>query len=138
MRETRRTISVTKIPAQLDRDRQKAFYREIERYINIDRPNVVLDCSPLEKLDKPAIHLLLCCLEEAMKRNGDVRLAALQPEPQSVLHSTGLDLLFQVFRSTREAVESFRTPRISLLSSSFSTSKPAASTQIDEQQVNAA
>jgi anti-anti-sigma factor len=138
MRETRRTISVRKVPPQLDRDRQKAFYRELERYINIDRPNVVLDCSPLEKLDRPAIHLLLCCLEEAMKRNGDVRLAALQPGPQSVLHSTGLDLLFQVYPNTREAVESFRTPHISLLQSSFSTSEPAASTPSDEPQVNAA
>jgi anti-anti-sigma regulatory factor len=99
---------------------------------------VVLDCSLLPKLDRNAIHLLLCCLEEAMKRNGDVRLAALQPEPLSVLHSTGLDSVFQVFDSVENAVESFRAPRISLLPPSFSTPTPAAPTQTEDRQVNAA
>jgi anti-anti-sigma factor len=139
MNETiRRTISIRKLPQQLDRAHQKDFYRELESHINVDRPSVVLDCSQLSRLDRNAIHLLLCCLEEAMKRNGDVRLAALQPEPLSVLHSTGLDSIFQVFDSVENAVESFRAPRISLLSPSFSTSTSAGSTQTEDRQVNAA
>jgi anti-sigma B factor antagonist len=115
MKESRRTISIRKIPAELDSAHQKAFYRELESCINVDRPFVVLDCSMLAQLDRRAIHLLLCCLEDAMKRNGDVRLAALQPAAQAVLKSTGLEAIFQVFDNLSDAVESFRTPHISLL-----------------------
>jgi anti-sigma B factor antagonist len=115
MRETRRTISIRKLPVKLDSAHQKALYRELESCINVDRPCVVLDCSMLAELDRRAIHLLLCCLEEAMKRNGDVRLAALRPAAQSVLRSAGLDAIFQVFDDISEAVDSFRTPRISVL-----------------------
>lgn len=114
MRETRRTISIRKLPVQLDSTQQKALYRELEGCINVDRPCVVLDCSMLAYLDRRAIHLLLCCLEEAMKRNGDVRLAALQPAARSVLGSTGLDTIFRVFDDVSEAVDSFRAPRISV------------------------
>lgn len=115
MRETRRTISIRKLPMQLDSTHQKAFYRELESCINVDRPCLVLDCSMLAQLDRRAIHLLLCCLEEAMKRNGDVRLAALKPTVRSVLGSTGLDRIFRVFDDISEAVDSFRTPQISML-----------------------
>jgi anti-anti-sigma factor len=100
------------VPGQVDGIRQRAFYHDIESCINVDRPKVVLDCSKLSKLDSLAIHLLLCCLEEAMKRNGDVRLAALQTEAKSVLMSSGLDQIFQAFDSVDEAVESFRAPHI--------------------------
>lgn len=137
MRETRR-ISIRKMPPQIDHAHQKDFYRELESYINVDRPWVVLDCSQLIKLDRHAIHLLLCCLEEAMKRNGDVRLAAMQPEARSILRSTGLDSIFQVFDSIADAVESFRKPQISLLPPDFSTPTAAASQQSEDQQVNAA
>lgn len=115
MRETRRTISIRKLPVKLDSSHQKTFYRELESCINVDRPCVVLDCSVLSQLDRRTIHLLLCCLEEAMKRNGDIRLAGLQPEAQSVLKSTELDAIFQVFEDVDGAVESFRAPRITVM-----------------------
>lgn len=97
---------------QIDGVQQEALYRELEACINVDRPAVVLDCSLLRRLDKPAIHFLLCCLEEAMKRNGDVRLAALQPETKMAMESTGAALLFETFESIGEALESFRVPQM--------------------------
>ena len=115
MKKTRRTISVRKLPEKLDSAHEKTLYRELESCINVDRPSVVLDCSMLVRLDRRAIHLLLCCLEEAMKRNGDVRLAALSPEVQSVFKSSGLDAIFHAFDQVDEAVESFRVSGISIV-----------------------
>jgi anti-anti-sigma regulatory factor len=59
-------------------------------------------------LDRPAIQLLLCCLEEAIKRNGDVKLAAVPPGARSALKLTGVDRLFEMFDTNAEAVNSFR------------------------------
>ena len=101
-------MSIARLPDQTEMVQKAAIYNDLESCINVDRPAVVLDCSPLGVLDSPTLHLLLCCLEEAMKRNGDVRLAALRPELRSVLHSTGVDFLFQCFETINEAVESYR------------------------------
>jgi anti-anti-sigma regulatory factor len=55
--------------------------------MNNDRAYIVLDCSKVGVMDRSAIYLLLCCLEEAMKRNGDVKLAAfLQKQGRSGIH----------------------------------------------------
>jgi anti-sigma B factor antagonist len=115
MKEHKQPIVVRTLPEQLDASHQRALYRELENCINVDRPALVLDCSRLCRLDDGASHFLLCCLEEAIKRNGDVRLAALRPDTSKAFRSTGLDHLFQTFDSVAEAAESFRVPIISLV-----------------------
>lgn len=139
MRETRRTISIRKLPQNLQSTSQRSFYRELESCINVDRPSVVLDCSLLVQLDRRAIHLLLCCLEEAMKRNGDVRLAALQPEARLIVKSTGLDSIFQVFDNISDAVESFSLPRVAMVSPQLPlAASNVSSANQDPAQANAA
>ena len=90
-----------------DAGRQKAFVRELALRMGEYRPRVVLDCSRLETIDRAAAYLLLCCLEEALKRNGDMRLVGLSLAAQTGLKEAGADRLFLVFNSESEAVESF-------------------------------
>jgi anti-anti-sigma regulatory factor len=73
-----------------------------------DRPYIVLDLSKAGVMDRSAIYLLLCCLEEAIKRNGDVRLAAIPLGTRAGLELTGVDRLFEIFGTNAEAVNSFR------------------------------
>ncbi len=79
--------------------------------MNIERPCVVLDCSRIREMDKSAIHMLLCCLEEAMKRDGDVKLAAVSPLARRALEATRVDRLFEIYETEAEAVSSFFQPR---------------------------
>ena len=53
------------------------------------------------------MYLLLHCLEKAMKRNGDVRLAV-NPGGTKDLMELGLDRLFHIFDTSEQAVESFK------------------------------
>lgn len=125
MKYRKKMIEVRTLPELIDGRRLAALYRDMESCINVDGPAVVLDCSLLHQVDKPAIHFLLCCLEEAMKRNGDVRLAAPSEPLMAKLRSTGLDSLFQTFESVDEARDSFRMPRINF----FIPAQSAASDQ---------
>jgi len=115
MKNHKQSIAIRTLPEKLDVSHQRAFYLELESCINIDRPAVVFDCSAVRQLDNGITHFLLCCLEEAIKRNGDVRLAALRPEVNGTFQSRGLGHLFQTFDSVGEAVESFHVPAISLV-----------------------
>lgn len=102
-----RAVSIKQLPEKLDVKRGRVFFRELESCVNVDRPCVVLDCSHLQQMDKYALHLLLCCLEGAIKRNGDVRLAAVTPTAMLNLEHAGIDRLFRIFGTVEEAVESF-------------------------------
>jgi len=47
-------------------------------------------------------------LEEAIKRSGDVKLAAVSAGARSALKLVGVDRLFEIFDTNAEAVNSFR------------------------------
>lgn len=78
--------------------------------MNIDRPCIVLDCSTVREMDRFAIHMLLCCLEEAMKRDGDVKLARVTPSARQTLELMRVDRLFEIYDTETDAVNSFFQP----------------------------
>jgi anti-sigma B factor antagonist len=105
-----RTVTVRQLPAMLDDEGRKEFWRLLRECIDIDRPRVVFDCCLIRELDASAIHFLLCCLEEAMKRNGDIRLAALTPNARASLKSAGVEGILEPFDTIADAVDSYTQP----------------------------
>lgn len=103
----RRTVTVRQFPQALNAGQRRNFLHDIECCLNADRPCLVLDCSGRGGFDRHALLLLLTCLEEAMKRNGDVRLAGVSTEARAILETTGVDRLFKIFDSIAEAEGSF-------------------------------
>ncbi len=103
-----RAVTVKQVPEILDMKHEQIFLGEIQSVMNMERPCVVLDCSNTRQLDRSTVHLLLCCLEEAMKRNGDVKLAALPPGAGEILEQTGAGRIFDIYATTAEAVSSYR------------------------------
>jgi anti-anti-sigma factor len=103
-----RRVTVLAVPDKVAASEEKNFLRMLLQNLEIDRPRFVLDCSALRKIDNAFLRLLLSSLEEAMKRNGDVRLAALHPSAQAALAAAGVDRLFEVFPTAAEAVHSYR------------------------------
>jgi anti-sigma B factor antagonist len=95
---------LSRIETRLD---EIAFLRGIEGMMNINRPRLVLECSSMGECGSAVIRLLLHCLEEAMKRNGDVKLARVPAATAAALQATGVARLFEMFDSTTEAVNSF-------------------------------
>jgi anti-anti-sigma factor len=104
----RRPVAVKQLPEKFSLQQGREFFRQLEACLNSDRPRIVLDCSKLQHLDTAGIHVLLRCLEEAMKRNGDVKLAALSARPAATLELSGVNRLFESFDTTADAVHSFQ------------------------------
>jgi anti-sigma B factor antagonist len=102
-----RTVAVKQLPEILNAKQGRLFFNELESSVNVDRPCLVLDCSKLRQMDTSTVHLMLCCLEEALKRNGDVKLAAIPTGATAILELSGIDRLFEVFDTTNDAVSSF-------------------------------
>jgi anti-anti-sigma factor len=102
-----RHVSVKQLPEKLSIKQVRSFFREVEPHLQSDRPRVVLDCSKVRQLDSAGIHVLLRVLEEAMKRNGDVKLASIPPSAAAILELTRVGRLFEAFDNTADAVNSF-------------------------------
>ena len=105
---TGRLVAVKQLPEKLSVKQGRVFFREVESCLKADRPRLVLDCSKVQQLDSTGIQVLLRCLEEALKRNGDVKLAEIPPGAAATLELTRVDRLFEVFGSTADAVNSFQ------------------------------
>jgi anti-sigma B factor antagonist len=112
-------LEVKEFPKALNPTQGRLFLREVQSYLHDDRPYIVLDCSKVDQIDRAAIQLLLCCLEEAIKRNGDVKLAAVPAGARLVLKLTGVDRLFEIFDTSAEAVSSFRRLSVESASQEF-------------------
>jgi anti-sigma B factor antagonist len=102
-----RPVVVKQLPEKLSMEQGRIFFLEVEAILTADRPRVVLDCSKLRQLDSAGIQVLLHCLEEAMKRNGDVKLAAVPPAAAAILEMTKVNSLFEAFDNPADAVNSF-------------------------------
>ncbi len=107
MTARRRPVTVVQLPEQSGAKERRSFLREVERRLNMERPYLVLDCSNVVQMDNSTVHLLLCCLEEAMKRNGDVKLAGVPLMTEVVPGLAGTSRLFEVFDTPADAINSF-------------------------------
>jgi anti-anti-sigma factor len=109
-----RTVVVEQVPEIPDMKQSRVFFREIRNCMSNDCPRIVLDCSHVRQVDRFLMHMLLCCLEEALKRNGDVKLAAVAPAAKTILQLAGVDRVFAIYDSINDAVNSFRQPAAGL------------------------
>jgi anti-sigma B factor antagonist len=104
---TCRAVVVKRLPENVSLNHVQQLFREVIPLLEEDYPRLVFDFSEVRQLDSAGIELLLRCTEEAMKRNGDVKLAAISPPVAVVLELTRVDRLFEIFETPSDAVESF-------------------------------
>jgi anti-anti-sigma factor len=103
-----RTVTLKRLQETKNREQEWAFLEELKSSLYVERPRIVLNCAEVRSFSRSSLRLLLCCLEEAMKRNGDVRLSTLPQSARAALESSGLDRLFQIFDDDAAAVKSFQ------------------------------
>lgn len=100
-------VIVMQVPEQFTGGEAHNFMQEVGPLLESNRPRVVLDCSQVRSMDSAGVETLLHCLEEALKRDGDLKLAALSPEAEVILELLRVARVFEIFPSSEEAVRSF-------------------------------
>ncbi len=105
--ETSRPVIVMRVPERVNLKQARSFLREVKPLLVADRPQVVFDLSQVKQLDVTGVDMLLHCMAEAAKRDGDVKLAALSPQSAVVLELTRTDRLFEIYETSTDAVRSF-------------------------------
>jgi anti-sigma B factor antagonist len=143
--ETNRPVVVKRIPERLNFKQARAFCREIEPILTSDRPQIVLDCSHVKQIDAAGVEMLLQCLAQVIKHDGDVKLAALSPQMAVILEMTRTDRLFEIYESSTDAVLSFsrflpdalKNPAKFWIAAASRVVPPAAAASADEEAASA-
>jgi|ERR1700733_5413409 anti-sigma B factor antagonist len=104
---TKSPVIVMELPEKLTYAEGQTLMVELQPLLEADRPRIVLDCSKVEHMDSAGIEILLRCMEEAMKRDGDLKLAAVSPMSAAIMELMRVDRLFEVFDTSDEAARSF-------------------------------
>ncbi|WP_187143024.1 STAS domain-containing protein [Terriglobus albidus] len=104
----KRAVNILQLPGQISSSSHAEILRRLKLAVQSGHPRFVLDCSRIEVMGAEEIQFILSCLEEAMKHNGDVRLAAVTPEARAVLQNAGISRLFEIYGSTESAIHSYQ------------------------------
>jgi anti-sigma B factor antagonist len=102
-----RPVIVKRLAERVDREHGQELFQELRTALRDDRPSLVFDFSDVSYLDSAGIEIVLKCMEEAMKRNGDLKFAAVPPAVAAILRLMRVDCLFEIFEDVSDAVESF-------------------------------
>jgi len=100
-------VIVKRIPERLNTKQARKFQQEVRPFLQSDRPQLVFDLSQVRQIDAAGVDMLLTCMSEAMRRDGDLKLAALSPQAAVVLELTRTDRLFEIYDNSTDAVRSY-------------------------------
>src|SRR5215472_16551914 len=107
METNSRPVVVKRMPERVNARSAREFWQDVQPFLIADRPQLVFDLSPVVQLDVAGVEMLLRCMSEAHKRDGDLKLAALSPHAAVVLELTRTERLFEIYESSIHAVRSF-------------------------------
>ena len=105
--ETSRPVVVKRMPEKMNQREARKFLQDVEPFLSADRPQLVFDLSQVKQLDAAGVEMLLRCVSEVMKRDGDLKLASLSRQAAIVLELTRTDRLFEIYENSTEAARSF-------------------------------
>jgi len=105
--ERSRPVVVKRMPERMTLPQARAFLREVQPFLNADRPQLVFDLSTVRQMDSAGVEMLLRCMDRAMQRDGDVKLAALSPQAAVVLELSRAARLFEIYDTSTDAARSF-------------------------------
>jgi anti-sigma B factor antagonist len=100
-------VVVKTLADRLDRSEVTAFRREMQEALRRDQSRIVFDLGSVTHLDSAGIRFLLDCLSAIVRRDGELKLAALSPQAEMILEMTRVGRFFEVFPTAADAVRSF-------------------------------
>lgn len=100
-------VVVKTLADRFDRSEVASFRRKMQEVLRWDQPRIVFDLSSVTHLDSSGIKFLLDCLSAIVRRDGELKLAALSPQAEMILEMTRVGRFFEVFPAVEDAVRSF-------------------------------
>ena len=106
--ESGKPAIVRQLPERFIKGELDEFCRQVEALLGAERPWLVFDFSAVKEIDRYGAEMLVACLKQALKANGDIKLASIPAAPEVILELTGASRVFEAYPNVFEAVQSFQ------------------------------
>lgn len=94
----------------LNADTADQFVAGVEKLLDAGVSRIIVDCQRLDYISSRGVGTLLTLHKRMEQRGGDVRLAAARGVVPQVIHTLGLDRVFQIYPDVERARLAFREP----------------------------
>jgi len=96
--------TVVRLPEPCDQASRRFFLREIKKFVDSSyRPRLIVDLSAVEQIGPESIDLLLECVGQAERGDGEVAVAGASPQTGVILELTQAASVLNLFPSVLEA-----------------------------------
>jgi anti-anti-sigma factor len=94
------------------KEHAEKFKKFLLQDIDEGKINMVVDLSECEFIDSTFISALVTALKAITQKEGKLKIVATHTDVQSVLELTGMFKVFEIYKNSKEAVESFKSADI--------------------------
>ena len=102
-----RPVIVKRVPETMNSSEARAFHKGISAVLSSDRPQIVFDVSKTKHVDSVGISVLVRCIRQAMRHDGDIRMSGVLPQIAVIFELTRIGRLFEMYESSTAAAKSF-------------------------------
>jgi anti-sigma B factor antagonist len=102
-------VPVLSVSGKIDAVTSKYLEAALIGLIDQNKNSLVINMEKVEFLSSSGLRVLMASLNKLKHRDGDLKLAALQPFVKDVFFMTGANRFFSIYSSQVEAIKSFQT-----------------------------
>ena len=92
---------------RLDTNASMKFEQEVEKSINSNNKNMIIDFSDLEYICSSGLRVIIQAAKKLKSLQGELVLCSMEDYIQEVFEISGFDTFLKIFASKDEAVNSF-------------------------------
>jgi len=100
-------IQIVNLDGRLDSFTSQIVNDKLDSLVSMGKYQFILNMDQVTYLSSAGIRILLALKKKSVKHKGDVKLAAVQTYPMSVLEISGCMMIFSFYDSVAEAVRDY-------------------------------
>ena len=101
-------ICIIGISGRIDSTTSKNVEKALNNVIDQDQAKVIVDLAGVDYISAMGLRVMLAALKKHRQKQGELKLAALQPFVKDVFEVTGFNKLFSIHVNREEAVKSLQ------------------------------
>lgn len=102
-------VPIISVAGRIDAATSKDLESVLNDLIEKNNTTIVIDLAGTEYISSVGLRVMLAALKKVRPKQGDVKLAALQPFVKEVFEITGFTKLFTIYPNQGEAISKIKT-----------------------------
>lgn len=100
-------VSVVKVKVDMWGGNHWELLEDVRRRIDNDESSILLDFSPVKRINSTGVSVVAACLKAARDAGGDLKLCSLNTAVSQVFTISGMQRVLEMYPDEQSAIQSF-------------------------------